>query len=203
GTCHSWLEAGGAPAYHDEIVQQCGAGLVRIRRAGDGLAFAAPPLLRSGPVDVTLVERIASALGIDTAEIVDAQWVDNGPGWVGVLLADAEAVLALRPSMIDLDVGVVGPYPPGVAAAIEVRAFFPKDGTMVEDPVTGSLNASVAQWLLDSGRLAAPYVASQGTALGRSGRVHVSRDDDGTVWIGGVTTTRVTGTVEFSTAVRN
>lgn len=202
GTCHSWLEAGGAPARPDEIVQQCGAGLVRLRRVGDGLAFAAPPLVRSGPVDATLVERIAGALGIETAEIVDARWVDNGPGWVGVLLTDADAVLALRPSTIDLDVGVVGPYPPGAAEAIEVRAFFPKDGTMVEDPVTGSLNASVAQWLLDSGRLTAPYVASQGTALGRSGRVHVRRDDDGTIWVGGVTTTRVTGTVEFSATGR-
>ena len=139
--------------------------------------------------------RIASILGIDRAEILAAEWVDNGPGWVAVMLASADAVLALRPGFVDLDVGVVGPYPPGSPEAFEVRAFFPKDGSMVEDPVTGSLNASLAQWLLGTGRAQARYVASQGTALGRSGRVHVSRDADGAIWVGGGTTTCVTGEV--------
>jgi PhzF family phenazine biosynthesis protein len=195
GTCHAWLAAGGAPNDDGVIVQECGAGRVPIRRTEDGLAFAAPPLLRSGPVDEELVEHIASVLGIDRGEIFDAEWADNGPGWVAVLLADAEAVLALRPGLVDLDVGVVGPYPEGSPEAFEVRAFFPKDGATVEDPVTGSLNASLAGWLLRTGRASAPYVASQGTALGRAGRVHVSCDDDGTIWVGGGTVTCVEGEV--------
>ncbi|MCG5218574.1 PhzF family phenazine biosynthesis protein [Streptosporangium sp. KLBMP 9127] len=197
GTCHAWLAAGGTPAGGDVIVQECGAGLVPVRRTGDGLAFAAPPLIRSGAVEESLVEHIASALGVDRAEIVDAEWADNGPGWVAVLLANADAVLALRPGLVDLDVGVAGPYPAGSPYAFEVRAFFPKDGATAEDPVTGSLNASLAQWLLRTDRASAPYVASQGTALGRAGRVHVSADPGGTVWIGGETVTCVTGQVEL------
>jgi PhzF family phenazine biosynthesis protein len=197
GSCHAWLAAGGRAQRADVIVQQCAAGLVEVRRTADGLAFAAPPLVRSGPVEESLVEHIAQVLGIDRSGILDAQWADNGPGWVAVLLASADAVLALRPGPVDLEVGVVGPYPPGSPHAFEVRAFFPKDGATVEDPVTGSLNASLAQWLLGTGRASAPYVASQGTALGRSGRAHVSRDPDGTVWVGGGTVTCVTGEVEL------
>jgi len=198
GTCHAWLAAGGTPAADGVIVQECGAGLVRVRRATDGgLAFAAPPLLRSGPPGEALVEHIAGILGIGRADIVDAEWADNGPGWVAVLLRSAEAVLALRPGVTDLDLGVVGPYPPGSPQAFEVRAFFPTDGGTGEDPVTGSLNASVAEWLLRTGRATAPYVASQGTALGRAGRVHVSRDADGTIWVGGGTVTCVTGQVSL------
>jgi PhzF family phenazine biosynthesis protein len=197
GTCHAWLSAGGTPQDPDVVVQECGAGLVRVRPTPSGLAFAAPPLLRSGPVEEALIERIASALGIGRAEIVDAQWADNGPGWVAVLLDSAEAVLALAPAFVDLDLGVAGLHPEGSPEAVEVRAFFPKDGTLAEDPVTGSLNASLGQWLLGSGRLRAPYVARQGTALGRSGRVHVSRDADGTVWVGGGTLTCVRGTADL------
>jgi PhzF family phenazine biosynthesis protein len=196
GTCHAWLAAGGKSRGGD-VVQECGAGLVPVRRTADGLAFAAPPLLRSGPVEASLVEHIASVLGIDRSAIVDAEWADNGPGWVAVLLAGADDVLALRPGVVDLDVGVVGPYPDGSPQAFEVRAFVPKDGSTVEDPVTGSLNASLAQWLLRTGRANAPYVVSQGTALGRSGRVHISRDSDGTIWVGGGTVTCVAGTVEL------
>ena len=195
GSCHAWLEANGDS--RDVVVQQCEAGLVEVRRTPDGLAFAAPPLVRYGPVDEALVQRIASLLGIDRADIVDAHWADNGPGWVAVLLESAEAVLALRPAVLDLDVGVVGPRPEGSPEAFEVRAFFPKDGVSVEDPVTGSLNASLAQWLLDTGRASAPYVARQGTALGRAGRVHVSRDGDGAIWVGGGTVTCVEGEVEL------
>jgi PhzF family phenazine biosynthesis protein len=197
GTCHAWLEAGGAPRRADEIVQQCAAGLVQVRRTDDGLAFAAPPLVRSGPVEEEVVLHVAEVLGIDRAEVIDAQWADNGPGWVAVLLESAEAVLALRPRPVDLDVGVVGPYPPGSPAAFEVRAFFPKDGSTVEDPVTGSLNASLAEWLLRTGRAQAPYVASQGGALGRAGRVHVSRDGHGTIWVAGGTVTCVSGEVDL------
>ena len=197
GTCHAWLEAGGSPADGEVVRQQCAAGLVAIRRTADGLAFAAPPLVRSGPVEEELVDQIASVLRITRDEIVDAQWADNGPGWVAVLLADADAVLALTPGFADLDIGVVGRYPAGSECAFEVRAFFPKNGTMVEDPVTGSLNASLAEWLLRTRRATAPYVAAQGTALGRAGRVHISRDDDGAIWVGGGTVTCVTGEVDL------
>ena len=197
GTCHAWLSARHASRSPDLIVQECGAGLVGIRRTGAGLAFAAPPPIRSGPVEEALLEHLASLLRIEPRAIVDAQWVDNGPGWVAVLLESAAAVLAIRPGAVDLDLGVVGPHPDGSPEAFEVRAFVPKDGSWVEDPVTGSLNASLAQWLLASGRAGAPYVASQGTALGRSGRVHVSRDDDGTVWVGGGTVTCIAGQVEL------
>ena len=140
---------------------------------------------------------ISSVLRLDRVAIVDAQWVDNGPGWVAALLTDADAVLGLRPGLVDLDLGVVGPYPAGSPAAFEVRAFFTKDGATAEDPVTGSLNASPAQWLLDTGRATAPYVASQGTVLGRDGRVHLSTDADGAIWVGGGTVTCVTGQVDL------
>ena len=195
GTCHAWL-AGRAEA-PETVVQECAAGLVPVRRTPAGLAFAAPPLVRSGPVEEPLVEEIASVLQIDRAAIDDAQWVDNGPGWVAVLLASAEAALAVRPRYTELDLGVVGPHPPGSPEAIEVRAFFPKAGSVVEDPVTGSLNASLAGWLLRTGRLTAPYVARQGTALGRRGRVHVSVDAEGAIWVGGGTVTCVSGAVEL------
>jgi PhzF family phenazine biosynthesis protein len=197
GTCHAWLEAGGHPAVDGEIVQECGIGLVRVRQTANGLGFAAPALIRSGPVEESLMGRLAEMLGIEREAIVDAQWADNGPGWVAVLLEHADAVLAVKPRFADLDVGVVGPYPPGGEAAFEVRAFFPKDGVMVEDPVTGSLNASLAEWLLRTGRATSPYVASQGAALGRSGRVDISRDDDGTIWVAGGTVTCISGTVDL------
>lgn len=197
GTCHAWLEAGGVPKQPGTIVQECGAGLVGLRRTEGGLAFAAPPLLRDGPVADDLLGQIASVLRIDRSGIVDASWADNGPGWVAVLLDSADAVLALKPGETDLDLGVVGPYPPGAPAAFEVRAFFPKGGVTTEDPVTGSLNASLAAWLLRTGRATAPYVASQGTVLGRSGRVHISLDDAGTIWVAGGTVTCVTGQVEL------
>jgi PhzF family phenazine biosynthesis protein len=196
GTCHAWLEAGGTPRDEREIVQQCGIGLVSIRQADGRLAFAAPELIRSGDVDETLVLHLAEVLRIGREEIIDAQWVDNGPGWVGVLLESADAVLALEPAGVDLDIGVVGPRSGG-DTQFEVRAFFRRDGATVEDPVTGSLNASLAQWLLRTGQARAPYVAAQGTALGRAGRVHVSQDDDGTVWVGGGTVSCISGHVEL------
>jgi PhzF family phenazine biosynthesis protein len=204
GSCHAWLAAGGVPRSGDTIVQECGAGLVPIRRGEHGLAFAAPPLLRTGPVDDALVEQLADVLGIGRGDIVDAQWADNGPGWVAVLLKDADAVLAVEPDFTrwtgegSLDIGLVGPYPPGSECAWEVRAVFSDEqGAMREDPVTGSLNASLAQWLLASGRATAPYVASQGTRLGRRGRPRISQDADGTVWVGGPTLTCITGEVEI------
>lgn len=197
GTCHAWLMSGGAPRCADMVVQECLAGLVRVRRGLDGLAFAAPPVIRSGPVDEPLVQHIASLLRIDRDDIMDAAWCDNGPGWVAVLLRTAEAVLALAPGPVDIDLGVVGPYPDESPAAFEVRAFFPKQGTTAEDPVTGSLNASLAQWLIGSERARAPYIVRQGSVLGRAGRVHISQDADGTIWVGGGTITCVSGHVEL------
>jgi PhzF family phenazine biosynthesis protein len=197
GTCHAWLAAGGKPKRPDVVVQECQAGLVTLRRDGGRLAFQAPPVLRDGPVDEELLAHIADVLRISRTDIVDASWADNGPGWVAVLLASAEQVLALRPGQVDLDVGVAGPCAPGSDAAFEVRAFFVSNGVSVEDPVTGSFNASLASWLLRTGRATAPYVASQGTVLGRAGRVHISRDADGSIWVAGGTVTCVSGQVEL------
>ncbi|MDO8210859.1 PhzF family phenazine biosynthesis protein [Conexibacter sp. CPCC 206217] len=198
GTCHAWLEAATAAVRDERIVQECGAGLVEIRRTPDGLAFAGPPLLRSGPLDdAALLSDVVAALGIERGDVLAAEWVDNGPGWIAILLGSAQQVLDLKPSFIDLDVGVVGPHAPGAPAAIEVRAFFPKDGSLVEDPVTGSLNASLADWLLRTDRLQAPYAARQGTALGRAGRVHITQDEAGTVWVAGQTVSVVEGVVRL------
>ena len=197
GSCHAWLEAGHTPRRPDQIVQQCGAGLVTIRRDGGLLGFAAPPLARSGPVAEELTADLARQLGIGRDAIAGAQWADNGPGWIAVLLDSAEAVLAIKPDLVRCDLGVAGPYPPGSECAFEVRAFFLVGEQVLEDPVTGSLNASLGQWLLSSGRVTAPYVASQGTAMGRRGRVHIDAGDDGTVWVSGATTTTVTGTADL------
>jgi PhzF family phenazine biosynthesis protein len=196
GTCHAWLEAGGRPAGDGVIVQECGAGLIPLRQTDAGLAFGAPPLVRSGPVEDKDVERVVASLNIDRADIVDIAWADNGPGWVAVLLASADAVLAIEPGVVDGDIGVAGLYPPGSPEALEVRAFTGMVST-VEDPVTGSLNASLAQWLTSTGRLTAPYVACQGTALGRRGRVSITQDAEGQIWVGGGTVTCITGTVEL------
>jgi PhzF family phenazine biosynthesis protein len=196
GSCHAWLEAGGSPRQPEVIVQECDAGLVPLRRTEAGLAFGAPPLRRTGPVDEALLTRIAGTLRLDRAAIVDASWLVNGPEWIGLLLDGAEAVLAVRPGSVEADVGIVGLYPADAPESIEVRAFFPVGGSTAEDPVTGSLNAALAQWLLGSGRLSAPYVARQGTALQRSGRVHITTDD-GEIWVGGRTITCVEGSVEL------
>jgi PhzF family phenazine biosynthesis protein len=201
GSCHAWLTAGGQPDHAAEIIQECAAGLVPIRRNETNLAFAAPPLIRSGQVDQAKIQEIADFLRIDRSSIVDAQWADNGPGWVVVLLESAEAVLALSPLRDfpnHIDIGVVGAYPPESSIAFELRAFFSDhNGGIVEDPVTGSLNASVAQWLLSSGRATAPYTASQGTRLGRNGRIFINQDQAGAVWVGGKTSTLFSGEGTF------
>ena len=194
GSARAWLAAGGVPKTSGEIVQECGAGLVRVRDDGGRLAFAAPPLLRGGPVDEADVQQVAAGLGIDRADVIGAQWADNGPGWIAVLLRSADAVLAVEPrgfGAID-KVGVVGPHAPGGPADVEVRAFYP--GSVGEDPVTGSLNAAIAQWLIGSGLATDTYVAAQGTRLGRRGRVHVERVGDD-IWVGGDTVVGVSGTV--------
>jgi PhzF family phenazine biosynthesis protein len=193
GSAHAWLEAGGSPR-GGAVVQECGAGLVTIAR-GDRLAFEAPPLLRDGPVSDEDLDHVTRALRITRDDIVDSKWCDNGPGWVGVLLKDARAVLDLQPdpSAFDgWDIGVIGLWTDGGSDAdVEVRAF---DST-IEDPVTGSLNASLGQWLAGS-RLPERYVAAQGTAIGRRGRVHLRRDGDA-VWVGGETVTTVRGEVQL------
>ena len=197
GTCHAWLEGGGQPR-SDVIVQECGAGLVRIRREGDVLAFAAPPLQRSGPLDEADVARIATGLGLTRSDIVDHQWCDNGPGWMAVLLESADQVLSVTPDphvLADLDVGVIGPHASG-DVDFEVRAFFPGNSGLTEDPVTGSLNAALAQWLIGSGRAPESYLAAQGTAMGRAGRVHVMREGDD-IWVGGRCVTVIDGEAQI------
>lgn len=197
GTCHAWLESGGEARDPEVVVQECGVGLVRIRREEDRLAFGAPPLRRSGPASEEDAGRVAAALGVEPDEILAVEWVDNGFSWIAALFESAERVLELRPGQLDFDLGAVGFHPPSSEAAIEVRAFFPIGGVAAEDPVTGSLNAGVAQWLLGSGRLTAPYLATQGSAIGRDGRVHVDQDDEGTIWVGGRCDTVLSGAASF------
>lgn len=197
GTCHAWLEAGGKSRSNEAIVQECGAGLVPIRSGEGRLAFAAPPLLRSGPVEEDKLREISEVLHIDRSTIIDAQWGDNGPGWIAVLLESADAVLAVEPAKAHptrLDIGLVGAYPADSPVAFELRAIFSDHHRrLVEDPVTGSLNASVAQWLISSGRATPSYIASQGTRVGRTGRIHIDCDASGAVWVGGKSTTLFSG----------
>jgi PhzF family phenazine biosynthesis protein len=198
GSCHAWLAAGGRPNTDGVVVQECGVGLVRVKRDGARLAFAAPPLRRSGPADDPTRAQVCAALRVPNDAILALEWVDNGPGWVAALLADAAAVVALQPdfaAMGGLKLGVVAPHRAGHECQFEVRAFVPALG-VPEDPVTGSLNAGLAQWLIASGRAPARYVASQGTALGRAGRVHVQRDG-ADIWIGGAVTPVVEGVVRL------
>ncbi|SFQ12569.1 phenazine biosynthesis protein PhzF family [Pseudomonas sp. NFPP07] len=198
GSCHAWLEAGGVPK-GEEIVQECAVGLVRIRRHGAELAFLAPPLLKSGPVDDGLLEQVRQGLRLAPDAIVDAQWVDNGAGWLAVLLAERGQVLDLQPDYAQLKglaVGVIAPWNPeldGDAAQFEVRAFIAGDG-MPEDPATGSLNAGIAQWLLGAGLAPASYVVSQGLSMGRAGRIQVEQVGD-EVWIGGSVVTCIEGSL--------
>jgi PhzF family phenazine biosynthesis protein len=216
GSCHAWLEAGNRPKTAGRIVQQSAVGLVDIRRDGERLAFAAPPMRRSAP-SPTLLAKVAAALGLKASQISSAQMLDNGPAWLGLLLADSDTVLALKPDHrmlreIGQKVGVAGLLPAKVpssligrsnrearafvrgdeAPGVEVRAFAAPIG-VEEDPVTGSFNASLAQWLIAEGHLPERYVAAQGQTLGRAGRVHIARDADGQVWVGGDSVTCVNG----------
>ena len=196
GSAHAWLEQGGKPKTEGVVVQECGAGLVTLRRDGDRLAFAAPPRTRSGPLTDEELNEVLGVLRIGRDQVVDAQWVSNGPGWIAVLMESAEAVLAVKPVTAHdrvIDIGVVGPHGGG-DVDFEIRGLFSVGGgALVEDPVTGSLNASVAQWLFESGRAQGSYVAAQGTKLGRRGRVHLSQDADGQVWVAGTTRTLMSG----------
>ena len=196
GSCHAWLEAGGVPR-GQEIVQECAAGLIRLRRQAGQLAFTAPPLLRTGAVEGDLLQRICRGLGIEAQAVVQARWVDNGPGWVALMLRDREQVLALEPDysqLLGLSIGVVAPWQPeldGDEAQFEVRAFCAGEG-MPKDPVTGSLNAGLAQWLIGAGLAPAHYVASQGTAMGRAGRVSIEQIGED-IWVGGPAVTCISG----------
>jgi PhzF family phenazine biosynthesis protein len=205
GTCHAWLEAGGVPKAHD-VVQECGVGLVKIQRSAGRLAFAAPPLRRGGPLDEADVNAIARGLGVARSDILHHAWCDNGPGWRSVMLGSAAQVLALKPDaqlLQGLDIGVVAPCDPNSAALAPalndvqwvVRAFFPGNNGLCEDPVTGSLNASLGQWLMGAGLATDSYVASQGTAMERAGRVYVHRDTHGQVWVGGDSVTCIQGSL--------
>jgi PhzF family phenazine biosynthesis protein len=198
GSCHAWLEHGGAPKTAGRVVQECGVGLVPIRLEGKRAAFAAPTL-RTEPVEAELLARVCTALGLKPASVRASLWLDNGPRWLGLLLDTAADVLALEPDHAALEslakVGVVAPHTKGGACQFEVRAFASAIGVN-EDPVTGSLNASLAQWLIGEGRAPACYVVAQGTRLGREGRVQIAHDGD-TFWVGGSSVTCIRGEVEF------
>jgi len=196
GSATAWLLAGGAPRDPDFIVQECGIGLVRLRRDATRLAFAAPPLRRSGPLDEALLDQIAGGLGIARTDILDHQWVDNGPGFCAVMLGSAAQVLALRPDFIalsDLKLGVIAPQAADADTAFEVRSFVPPSG-INEDPVTGALNAGLAVWMIGAGLAPDSYVVAQGTALQRAGRVFIDRDGDD-IWIGGDSAVCIAGEV--------
>jgi PhzF family phenazine biosynthesis protein len=202
GTCHAWLRTGVPTKHADYIVQECGAGLVPIRRrpGSDGaLAFKAPPLIRSGIVSESDLADVLHLLQLDRSQVVDATWADNGPGWIAVMLRSAESVLAVEPLRHfprRIDVGLVGPHPAGHESAFELRALFSDhNGNIVEDPVTGSLNASVAQWLHKAGYVKDNYRASQGTRIGRAGRIDIDYVDSD-IWVGGQTRTMFSGKAE-------
>ena len=197
GSAHAWLTNGGVPKDGNTIVQDCKVGLIGVRREENSLSFAAPPLLRSGPIDNAVLHEAAESLGISRDAIIDAAWIDNGPGWMGILLASADEVLAVQPKPMKLTLGVAGAHTTESRFAYEVRAFYSSNGITLEDPVTGSLNASLAQWLISSGRFNAPYLVSQGTAIGYAGVVKVDVDDSQVVWIGGNVATCISGEVDI------
>ncbi|MDN3516374.1 PhzF family phenazine biosynthesis protein [Aquisalimonas lutea] len=197
GSSHAWLLAGGSPNSADRIVQQCGVGLINIKRDKSRLEFAAPPLIRSGPVEDEVLRKIAKALHLSLSDLRHHQWVDNGPGWCGVMLDSAGKVLSINPDWAELsplNLGIVGLHDSGNDATVEVRAFIGKGG--YEDPVTGSLNASLAQWLINAGLIHSPYVAAQGTILQRSGRVYLRQSSD-EIWVGGQVVNVIEGEIKI------
>lgn len=199
GSCQAWLASGNMPRERGVIIQQSAIGLVSIRQISDMLFFSAPPLLRSGAPSEDELTTAADFLNISADSIVESQWVDNGPGWLGIRLHSAEAVLSLAPKAgweTPIKIGVFGPYPPDSPAAFEVRAFIQeKSGGVIEDPVTGSLNASLGQWIFSAGMASHDYIATQGAALGRKGRIVVQQDDAGQVWVGGTSRLHIRGTL--------
>ena len=201
GSCHAWLEAGGKPKRDDAVVQECQVGLVRIRRETPRLAFAAPPLKRSDPGPAVLAQ-VACALGVKAQQLIAAQLLDNGPVWLALLLDQPQTVLKLKPDhgalkALGQKVGVAARYQDRAAdsPALEVRAFAAPIG-IEEDPVTGSLNASLAQWLIADDLMPGAYLAAQGSCLDRAGRVHIAADAaEKTLWVGGESITCITGKV--------
>lgn len=198
GSAHAWLTAGGTPHDADELIQECAAGLIAVRRTDDQLAFAAPPLVRSGDVEPEIVAQAVRSLRVAGDRVLGANWVDNGPGWLGIRLASAQDVLDLRPdfpAMAPLNVAVIGAYAGG-PVDFEVRTFAP--GLDVnEDPVTGSANAGLAQWLTRNGLARPSYIVQQGTVLGRGGLLSIATDGDGVIWVGGTARTVVAGSVDI------
>ncbi len=203
GSCHAWLEAGGSPKRDDVVVQECQVGLVRIRREPPRLAFAAPPLKLRAP-EPALLAKVTTALGLEAQQVLAAQLLDNGPVWLGLLLDAPQTVLGLRPDhgalkALGQKVGVAARYPDPAdpaAPALEVRAFAAPIG-IEEDPVTGSLNASLAHWLIAAGHMPRAYVAAQGSCLDRAGRVHIALDAAQTLWVGGESVTCIAGKVRL------
>ena len=197
GTARAWLDAGGVPRVEGLIVQECGAGLIPVRITVEQLAFVSPPRIRTGSVAPEYLKQVIEILGISSEQVVDAEWLDNGPGWVGLLLDSPQTLLSLRPDASAhpgrWDIGVAAQYPQGSETAIEVRAFFTEGNQPLrEDPITGSLNAAVAEWLISNHRIQAPYLAAQGTAMGRRGRVNVF-ESEGKLWVGGTAQVVLTG----------
>lgn len=194
GSAHAWAEHTGSKA--NTIVQECGAGLVQLRATTAGFSFAAPPTIRSGPLDDADLAAFVQALGISAGAVLDHQWVDNGPGFAAIQLATAAEVRALEPDfsgLPDAALGVIGALEPNHAAAFEIRSFVPSVGVL-EDPVTGSLNAGVAQWFARTGKASGSYLVSQGSNIGYEGQVHIDIAEDD-VWIGGATRTVISGTI--------
>lgn len=198
GSSFAWLQAGNEPIDQFIVIQECGAGLIKIRRDKQSLSFKCPPLIRYGPVEQPLILEVAEALRIQPDQIIDSHWLDNGPGWIGVLLSSVEEVLALRPKTLSsLSIGVFGFYDQDSGPRYETRAFFSENGLLVEDAVTGSLNASAAQWFIQTSRCVAPYSVSQGLAMNRRGELKIFQDDDGSIWVGGNTSIITLGNVEI------
>jgi len=198
GSCYAWLAKGGKPKSGSCIIQECGVGLIKIRQDGARLSFSAPKLIKSGALDETTLNNLARGLGVQVSDFIDHQWVDNGPGWCAVMLKTAEQVLAIRPDkelLKDYKVGVIGPYAKGHDTNFEVRAFVMPFG-INEDPVTGSLNAGIASWLINANLVAKSYTVSQGTVLGRNGRIFIEKVGED-IWIGGEIVPCIEGTVTF------
>ena len=199
GTADVWLRGGGVPRTEGRIVQECAAGLVEIKNDGGRLAFAAPVLQRTGELPEENVQKICGALGLERSDVLRHQWAHNGPRWQALQLADAQAVLDVEPdyaALAPFGVGLIGAYPPGGDVDFEVRGLMGFEAMPAEDPVTGSLNAALGQWLIGAGLAPESYVARQGTRLGRDGRVYVSASD-GEIWVGGDVQAVIRGTVEL------
>ena len=198
GTAHVWLDNVGKPGNGSVVVQECAAGLVRVRSDAGLLWFAAPPTIRTGGLDEEYLLRIVTAFGTTRDRVIAHQWVDNGPGWAVIQLATAREVLDLEPDLSlipDAMVGAIGAHPASSKQDYEMRTFAPRVG-VTEDPACGSMNAAVAQWLVRNGAVTAPYRVAHGQRLGRAGDIHIRPDSEGTVWVGGAVTTLFRGTVD-------